>query len=81
MLTWRGSRRIGGPHNWNVPDEVHRARRVLSAQHGRSAEAEIRDIMEQAVKSAATPAARACEPTPPAPRAEIAMRHLSGLKQ
>jgi plasmid stability protein len=27
----------------NVPDEVHRALRVLAARHGRSAEAEIRD--------------------------------------
>lgn len=34
----------------NVPDEVHRALRVRAAQHGRSAEAEIRDILEQAVK-------------------------------
>ncbi len=34
----------------NVPDEVHRALRVLAAQHGRSAEAEIRDILENAVK-------------------------------
>jgi hypothetical protein len=31
MLTWRGSRRMGGPHDWNVPDEVHRALRVLAA--------------------------------------------------
>ena len=30
----------------NVPDEVHRALRVLAAQHGRSAEAEIRDILD-----------------------------------
>jgi antitoxin FitA len=52
MLTWRGSRRIGGPHDWNVPDEVHRALRVLAAQHGRSAKAEIRDMLEQAVKPA-----------------------------
>ena len=36
----------------NVPDEVHRALRVLAAQHGRSAEAEIRDIVERAVKPA-----------------------------
>jgi plasmid stability protein len=36
----------------NVPDEVHRALRVLAAQHGRSAEAEIRDILERAVKPA-----------------------------
>ena len=34
----------------NVPDEVHRAIRVLAAQHGRSAEAEIRAILETAVK-------------------------------
>jgi plasmid stability protein len=52
MLTWRGSRRISGLHDWNVPDEVHRALHVLAAQHGRSAEAEIRDILERAVKPA-----------------------------
>lgn len=34
----------------NVPDEVHRAIRVLAAQHGRSIEAEIRDILETAVR-------------------------------
>jgi len=34
----------------NVPDEVHRALRVRAAQHGRSAEAEIRDILEDAVR-------------------------------
>lgn len=34
----------------NVPDEVHRALRVRAAQHGRSAEAEIRDILEKAAK-------------------------------
>lgn len=34
----------------NVPEEVHRAIRVRAAQHGRSAEAEIRDILESAVK-------------------------------
>lgn len=34
----------------NVPGEVHRALRVRAAQHGRSAEAEIRDILAQAVK-------------------------------
>ena len=36
----------------NVPDEVHRALRVRAAQRGRSAEAEIRDILERAVKPA-----------------------------
>ena len=34
----------------NVPDEVHRALRVRAATHGRSTEAEIRDILETAVK-------------------------------
>jgi plasmid stability protein len=34
----------------NVPDEVHRALRVRAAQHGLSAEAEIRDILENAVR-------------------------------
>ena len=36
----------------NVPDEVHRALRMRAAQHDRSAEAEIRDILERAVKPA-----------------------------
>jgi len=34
----------------NVPDEVHRALRVRAAMHGRSTEAEIREILKQAVK-------------------------------
>lgn len=34
----------------NVPDEVHRALRVRAAMHGRSTEAEIRNILETAVK-------------------------------
>lgn len=34
----------------NVPDEVHRALRIQAAQHGRSAEAEIREILTNAVK-------------------------------
>lgn len=34
----------------NVPDEVHRAIRVRAAMHGRSAEAEIRDILAQAAR-------------------------------
>ena len=34
----------------NVPDEVHRALRVRAAQHGHSTEAEIRDILANAVK-------------------------------
>ena len=35
----------------NVPDEVHRALRLRAAMHGRSTEAEVRDILESAVKS------------------------------
>ncbi len=35
----------------NLPDEVHRALRVRAAKHGRSTEAEVRDILEQAVLS------------------------------
>ena len=34
----------------NVPEEVHRALRALAARHGRSAEAEIREILANAVK-------------------------------
>jgi plasmid stability protein len=36
----------------NVPDEVHRAIRVRAARHGHSAEAEIRAILESAMKPA-----------------------------
>lgn len=35
----------------NLPDEVHRALRIRAAQNGRSTEAEIRLILEEAVKS------------------------------
>jgi plasmid stability protein len=34
----------------NVPDDVHRALRVRAALHGRSAEAEIREILAKAAK-------------------------------
>ena len=34
----------------NIPDEVLRAIRVRAATHGRSAEAEVRSILEQAAK-------------------------------
>jgi len=34
----------------NVPDDVHRALRMRAAQHGRSTEAEVRAILESAVK-------------------------------
>lgn len=34
----------------NIPEEVHRALRVRAARHGRSTEAEVRAILEEAVK-------------------------------
>lgn len=34
----------------NLPDEVHRALRVRAAEHSRSSEAEVREILERAVK-------------------------------
>ncbi|MDO9146104.1 MAG: Arc family DNA-binding protein [Hydrogenophaga sp.] len=34
----------------NIPEAVHRALRVRAATHDRSTEAEIRDILEQAVR-------------------------------
>jgi len=36
----------------NLPDEVHRALRVRAARNGRSAEAEIRSILEHAAQPA-----------------------------
>jgi plasmid stability protein len=34
----------------NLPEETHRALRLQAAQHGRSTEAEIRAILEEAVR-------------------------------
>ena len=34
----------------NLPAEVHRALRIRAARHGRSAEAEVRVILEEAVR-------------------------------
>lgn len=34
----------------NLPDETHRALKLRAAQHGRSTEAEIRDILENAAR-------------------------------
>jgi antitoxin FitA len=34
----------------NLSDEVHRAIRIQAARHGRSTEAEIRDILERAMR-------------------------------
>jgi len=36
----------------NLPDETHRALRVRAAKNGRSTEAEIREILEMAVRPA-----------------------------
>jgi plasmid stability protein len=34
----------------NLPEETHRALRLRAAQHGRSTEAEVRAILEEAVR-------------------------------
>jgi len=34
----------------NLPDDVHRALRVRAAQHGRSTDAEVREILAEVVK-------------------------------
>lgn len=34
----------------NLPDETHRALKLRAAQHGRSTEAEVRHILENAVR-------------------------------
>ncbi|MHB8455999.1 MAG: FitA-like ribbon-helix-helix domain-containing protein [Acidiferrobacterales bacterium] len=34
----------------NLPEETHRALKLLAAQHGHSTEAEIREILEEAVR-------------------------------
>jgi antitoxin FitA len=36
----------------NLPEETHRALKIRAAHHGRSTEAEIRDILEAAVRPA-----------------------------
>jgi plasmid stability protein len=34
----------------NIPDDVHRGLKALAARHGRSAEAEVRELIAAAVK-------------------------------
>lgn len=34
----------------NLPEETHRALKLRAAQHGRSTEAEVRDILERAAR-------------------------------
>lgn len=36
----------------NLPEETHRALKLRAAEHGRSTDAKIRDILEQAVRPA-----------------------------
>jgi plasmid stability protein len=36
----------------NLPDETHRALRIRAAEHGRSTEAEVRAILNEAVRPA-----------------------------
>jgi plasmid stability protein len=39
----------------NLPDDIHRALRLRASQHGRSTEAEVRMILESAVKPQGRP--------------------------
>ncbi len=39
----------------NIPDDVHRSLKAQAALHGRSTEAEIRDILSRAVKPEGRP--------------------------
>ena len=39
----------------NIPDDIHRGLKALAAQHGRSAEAEVREIIAAAVKPTERP--------------------------
>jgi plasmid stability protein len=52
MLTWIGSRRIAGPHDVTVPDEVHRALRVIASEHGGNADGTILGNPERTLKPA-----------------------------
>lgn len=61
----------------NVPDEVHRALRLRAAEHGRSTEAEVREILESAVKSEAHPHGRCVGGAWPPRRAD--KRRLRGV--
>jgi len=44
------STEMANVHVRNLPDAVHRALRVRAAHHGRSTEAEIREILEAAAR-------------------------------
>lgn len=44
------STKMANVHVRNLPDAVHRALRVRAAHHGRSTEAEIREILEAAAR-------------------------------
>src|SRR5262249_54360990 len=50
LNTYKGGASMASITVRNLPDETHRALRVLAAQHGRSTEAEIRSILETAAR-------------------------------
>jgi plasmid stability protein len=41
----------------NIPDEVHRGLKALAARHGRSTEAEVRELISKAVQPEGAPRA------------------------
>ncbi len=41
----------------NIPDEVHRGLKALAARHGRSTEAEVRELISKAVQPEGVPRA------------------------
>src|SRR6218665_87566 len=56
----------------NIPDEVHRALRVRAAEHGRSAEAEVREILSAALLPSHPLPPPPPPPSPPPPRGPAA---------
>lgn len=50
LMSLRGNAVMANLTVRNLPDEIHRALRVRAARHGRSTEAEIREILMMAVK-------------------------------
>ncbi|RMR08174.1 hypothetical protein ALP93_200244 [Pseudomonas syringae pv. helianthi] len=50
LMAKTGNYQVANVNVRNLPDEVHRAIRIQAALHGRSTEAEIRDILERAAR-------------------------------
>ncbi|MBO9331280.1 Arc family DNA-binding protein [Achromobacter xylosoxidans] len=50
MRPWHGASDRSAPALRNIPEEVHRALRARATTHGRSTEAEVRSILEQAAR-------------------------------